>query len=89
MVVESNDTSSQVAKMITPYFEIEENIPGCLSFDFYTAGIKYFSIQQERDFGIISVYTKNKDQKQKWQKPRFDIDIDESTRVSTIYRVIP
>ncbi|XP_035216287.1 uncharacterized protein LOC118189733 [Stegodyphus dumicola] len=81
MTVELNDTTVQSAKMVTPYFEVHDEIPGCFTFDFYTSGngIQYFNTQQERNFGIAAIWLFDK-KSSGWQKARVSVTIDESTR---------
>lgn len=81
MNLEMNGTETQRSRMMTPYFEVEDNIPGCFSFEYYVSGngLKVFSVEQERDYGIVPVFLRNPSTSG-WQKPKFNVDVDESTR---------
>ncbi|XP_015925101.2 uncharacterized protein [Parasteatoda tepidariorum] len=83
MTLETNETNTQMGRMITPYFELEEKIPGCLKVEYYFSGdgAKSFNIQQETEFGIHPIYVKGPHQTYNtWQKSTIDVDIDESLR---------
>ncbi|CAL1289964.1 unnamed protein product [Larinioides sclopetarius] len=81
MQVLINSTEKHIARMITPYFEHHEEVPGCLVFDYYVNGngVKGFSVEQEHDYGITTIWLQA-GRGSGWQKAQVDVEIDESTR---------
>ncbi|GFQ64174.1 u21-Nephitoxin-Nsp1b_1 [Trichonephila clavata] len=90
MVAEINDTEKHISKLITPYFEHHEEVPGCLTFDFYISGdsVKGFSVQQEHNYGITAIWTLG-NSRSGWQKAQINVDVDAATRFFFATRLDP
>ncbi|GFX02401.1 u21-Nephitoxin-Nsp1b_1 [Trichonephila clavipes] len=90
MVAEINDTEKHISKLITPYFEHHEEVPGCLTFDFYVSGdaVKGFSVEQEHNYGITAIWTLG-NSRSGWQKAQINVDVDAATRFFFSTRLDP
>ncbi|XP_054711936.1 uncharacterized protein LOC129221481 [Uloborus diversus] len=82
MGVETNGSSVQLARMMTPYFDdVHGTVDACLSFDYFKEGegVRSFSVQQERKFGITPIWLLSKPGRG-WQTPTVSVEVDEDSR---------